>query len=522
MKYRNIIEKNLNLIIYKMSNIFLNLSLENTTDDIIQAKVGPITRLENIFNNEQNTKNFNLSVNRFALPSGLIELLFIDDEYFIETKIKNTLCFNTDLSNENVFDLTGRTYLDKTQKIYSYEQFIEIFNRTLFENYYKLSKELLRNCFTTNTIFNSKTKINGQGGLSSQSPLLVTDTSFHKIEQYTHTFPESGVSNLIGIEFKITEINLPVYTNNIKCVLISPNNQEFCIFNNRINNTMITKNITFNEYSQNDLQGEIINETDLEKARFRESSLDVLNDNPTGNWTVRFEYLRIANGSETDGDTHFEYEIEYIYPTKPNVKRDGNYTTNTQLETPNTPMYVSFDDNTNMDYFQLNYHQNFNRLGIDLGLSPKLNFIIEFDNKKDNDVHFISFPKTLYNENATDNPILKYKQEFNSVFKICHACLIEFRTSQIPIQKELQTKSGVSSSILTDFEIPVSSMNQNGMFYFNSVQKRLYPITSEYFKSYDLSIFIKYINIDGNKEYVPLNIKPHERVNVKLEIEPKL
>jgi len=515
-----------------MNNLFLNLSLENTTNEAIQAKINPITRLENIFNNEQNTKNFSLSVNRFALPSGLIELLFIDDEYYIETKIPNLLYFNRNLIERetSIYELVQRTYLDKTQKIYSYEQFVEIINRTLFENYFKLSKELLRSKYDNDLEFENKTKIIYQytslnNPVPSDNLLGSNDSSFYQVDEKIHTFPENDVSNLIGIQFKMKNILLPINVENkLKCILISPKGKQFCIFNNELTDFLTNSNITFNECSLNNIIGqELSSFSSLSfETRFRESSLDILNDNPSGDWTIRFESLRAP--IENFSFRTFDYEIEFIYPTKLNVKRDSNYTTNTQIETPNTPMYLSFYNETAMDYFVLNYHQNYNRLDIQLGLSPKLNYIIEFNNKKNiyKNIHYLTFPKNLYVENEAENPIVKYKQQFNSVFKICHACLIEFRTTQIPIQKELQTQSGVSSSILTDFEIPVSSMNQNGMFYFNSKQKRLYPITSEYFKSYDLQVFIKYINSDENKQYVPLYIKPNERVNVKLEIEERL
>ena len=458
-----------------MSNLFLNLSLENTTDEIIPAKINPITRLENIFNNDENTKDYNLSVNRFALPSGLIELLFLNEDYYIETKIKDLLYFNSNMTDREteVYDLIQRTYLDTSEKIYSYEQFVEIFNRALFENYYKLSRELLRSKYSSNSVFQSKTLIQATQTTGSASHVLFDDSpSVYSVDEFTHTFPESDVTKLIGIEFKLKRVGVPRYKNTIKCIIKSPTNQEFCIFHNSMSEDLLNSNIIFNEYSKNVIQNQEL-DSSITEARFRESSLDILNDNPTGDWTIRFEFLRVGDGSETNGLRHFDYDIEFIFPVKPNVKRDANYLLREQSEIPNSPMYLGFYNDTSMDYFQLNYHQDFNRLGIQLGLSPKLNYIVEFNNFKENDIHYIQFPKNLYTESTDENPIIKYKQEFNSVFKICHASLIEFRTTQIPIEKELQTKSGVSSSILTDFEIPVSSMNQNGMFYFNSQQKRL-------------------------------------------------
>ncbi len=450
-----------------VNNKFINLTIKNDTDEIINGRLD-VTRTDDIFNSFDQEQQHNLSINRFSIPSSLIELMFIDSSYFINYYYK----IDDNTSNVNIqkgFSLT--TYLDQKTPIYSSDDFVEVLNKSLLEGY-------------------------------SNLPSL---TSEHKNDTLTASDLDKDftvtATKLTGIDVRIVSLSYSD-THDINWYLkLVRNTEEILVYSGELGNATEIKFTETGQFHSDEIKfdGSSQNKT----FRFRESTLNHL-DNSNGTWTLKLET------DSTDTPTSLSMNVIVTFNSLP-----------TNLGVPNEAPYIS--KTADNQKFILNYNQNFNRKNIELSFSKKLHHIVSFPStEKDIGGNLkamrINWGKFVYNNTIT-NDIVHYTQPQNTVFKICNANMIEIRTESIPVRAELGTQSGTSTLLLTDFKIPSSIIDNTGYIIFNSQQKRLHAMTANFFKSYDIQIFITYNNSSPENSAKLLKLKPNDSVDVKLEIE---
>lgn len=475
---------------------YLNLDIENDTDLDIDAAIVK-TRTDSIFTPIEEQNQYEVSVNRFRIPSSSIQLLKIDDDYSVIYKYTCSNRTITDKDNNIVYLIDKQQeWLDTTNKIYSQDGFLETINKALMKGYTDLCK-----IDTTTT----ESKLAGLALNAPQGSINLT---------FNNTFGTAAALNGKLVDISINFSKLKFYggvSPEFKIKLYSPNNtHQILVYQGLFNDNVIYTDILFNETSDNVSNNVNITQNNMD-FKFRESSLDILEDlvDTNGVWTLEISEVN-PNTSNTklidlEATIHFQYA--------PKI--------NNELM-PNKAPYVSIDEAT--DSFILNYSQQFNRMNINLGFSRKLSSICEFDlsnghhTEYNEKYRYVNYPKYIYDESEY-NKLISYKQESNSVYKLLHASKLELRTITMPVQAELETESGVSSRLLTDFIVPSSIIRSTGYMEFNSKQKRKHHLSSSHFKQYDLEVWVKYINADPSKRYERLILKPQESVSVKLEIE---
>lgn len=470
------------------NHVYYNFAISNDTNsDIVceqtDSRSYPIL---------SNAADWQLFIQKFSLPADNIDAFLVSNETDYQIKIGG---YYTALQQRRNFNVSGVASLptNAQAKYKNYEDFIENYNRaniTAFKNFYT-------NLNSTSMAFNNGIDcIKTISATYSVTGPLVTDPQTHS---RTITVPATtGYRNTLacGLELTLSITNTSPYNLGLsqRVFLTSPDGVKVLVTSMPFTNpTGSPQSYVFKDDAMNsqydNANMSVANPINTSYLPIESFAKFYNRASKVGNWTMTIESLALDSGKGYEGiDIGNPWSFDVSFTFKLFLVPDNTVGASSNM--PQYPPILQLNETTKK--LEYSIHESYFYACNYYKVSPKLNFVLQFDSNLDSVDSFyrIRFPQVLLSSSILSSSFINISQSVSSLYRLTSIREILIKSNSIPVSGEYNSVS--NEQIVMSLDINADT-DKNRYEFNNTNNNRLYDlIGAEPLYRINFSLFVTY------------------------------